>query len=113
MILVHLIIILESKDLMNRMITLSPLATSLKFIQFSQNLSEKEINNQHKIRTLVKLHESIEKAMGESLNQRIFSTFLPVTPKTFFLLFVPPLSLSVTSYDVWMKAFSHAVMTVY
>lgn len=25
----------------------------------------------------------------------------------------PPATLSVTSYDVWMKAFSHAVMTVY
>lgn len=27
------------------------------------------------------------------------------------VFFFPPLS--VTSYDVWMKAFSHAVMTVY
>lgn len=79
----------------------------------SPNPSEKEINNQHKINTPLKLCECIEKAIRGSLNQQIFSTFLLVTPETFFLLFFFFPSLSVTSYDVWMKAFSHAVMTVY
>lgn len=42
---------------------------------------------------------------------QMLSTFL-LELTAFPLLFFLP-SLSVTSYDVWMKAFSHAVMTVY
>jgi len=68
----------------------------------------------YEVHTLLCLFTVIWETRGEKFESTNIFYILTGNSKACFQGFpavAPPLS--VTSYDVWMKAFSHAVMTVY